>query len=186
MVGVNRKWDHRRIIWTKDHLYITRPNCSDAIEKLPLDEIQAVIDMNDEPDLTITKPSSFVLRPSISYTENVGEKLEASEPPEDDIILQDSSFFSRKNSSTSCILQIKTIIDGAVAGRTLYLSTLLDSNPEQQRQAIISRLLDAVAVARKKALVLSRFQQAQGQVRWVQSSTSFQMAMAALIMLVSV
>ncbi len=82
-------------------------------------------------------------------------------------------------------MQIKTIMDSVIAGRTLYLSTRQDHSPEQQRQAIVTSLSDAVAIARKKAQVLSRFQKTQEQVRWVQSSMIFQMVMAVLIMLVS-
>jgi hypothetical protein len=140
------------------------------------------VEMNDEPDSSI-KQQSFVIRPKNSFTENRDDPDETLR----DIsatVAHDASFFSR-NSASSCIMQIKTIRDSVIAGRTLYLSTRQDHNPEQLRQAIVSSLCEAVSSARKKALVLSNFQKSQEQVRSVQGSLVFQMAMASLIMLVS-
>ena len=179
-----RKWEQRRIVWTRDKFYVTRLNSCEAIETLPLNEIQAVVEMNDEPDALI-KQQGFVSRAINSFTENKEEPEETlrEHQRELDAAGHDAAFFSR-NSTTSCVLQIKTIIDSVIAGRTLYLSTRLDHNPEHQRQAIASSLCDAVAVARKKALVMSSFQKTQEKVRRVQGSLAFQMAMAILIILV--
>jgi hypothetical protein len=179
LIGANRKWDHRRIVWTRDQFYVTRINSLEAVEAIPLNEIQAVVEMNDEPD-TVLKQPSFLTRPKNSVVENNEEPVEASR----DSNAAEASLFSR-NSTTNCVLQIKTMMDSVIAGRTLYLSTRHDHNSEQQRQAIVSTLSDAVAVARKKALVLSSFQKSQEKVRRVQGSLAFQMAMAALIILVS-
>ncbi len=143
------------------------------------------MEMNDEPDTNI-KQQTFVIRNKNSFHENKEETDDTLRDSSRDIetVAQDASFFSR-NSATSCVMQIKTIMDSVIAGRTLYLSTRQDHSPEQLRQAIVTSLSDAVAIARKKAQVLSRFQKTQEQVRWVQSSMIFQMVMAALIMLVS-
>ena len=184
LVDVNRKWDHRRIVWTREKFYVTRLNSPEATETLPLNEIQAVVEMNDEPDVSL-KQMSFIGRPKNSLSENKEEPIDSRDYHGDiDSAAHDAAFFSR-NSSTSCVLQIKTIMDSVIAGRTLYLSARLDQNPEHQRQAIVSSLSDAVATAKKKALVLSNFQKTQGQVQRVQGSFVFQMVMAALIMLVS-
>jgi hypothetical protein len=140
--------------------------------------------MNDEPDVSLKQPS-FVSRSKNSFSDVKEESVETRDyKREINAAAPDASFFSR-NSTTSCVLQIKTIVDSVIAGRTLYLSTRLDHNPEQRRQAIVSSLCDAVAIARKKALVQSSFQKTQEQVRWVQGSLVFQTSMAILIMLVS-
>jgi hypothetical protein len=184
LADVNRKWDHRRVVWTKDQFYVARPNSLQAIESLPLNEIQAVMEMNDEPDVAL-KQASFSRRSKSSLTETKEETIDSRDHHREiDAAAQDAAFFSQ-NSATSCVLQIKTVLDSVIAGRTLYLSTRLDHSPEQQRQAIVSSLCDAVAVARKKALVMSSFQKTQEQVRRVQGSFAFQMTMASLIILVS-
>ena len=169
-------WQEMRIVWTKDTLFVARPNETRIIDTLPLFEIQAVLDMNEEPDLAF-KPGSLMGRSRSTYSEK-------KEPSEDNpASTGDASIFSGK-SAIKCVLQIKTVINSEIAGRTLYLSTRNDINPEQRRQAVVSSLWSAVVAAQKKALALSRFQKSQEKVRQVQGSLAFQIAMAILIMLV--
>ena len=193
-------------MWTRDSLYVAPPNSTRAIETLPLNEIQAVVEMNDEPESN-SKQLSFLNRKCSHKDDDDGSfrdsrprslvnrarTLHSDKKQDDDGMFrekensptaQDASLFSR-NSTANCDLQVKTVVESVIAGRTLYLSTRLDHNPEQQRQAIVSTLCDAVAIARKKALVMSSFQKSQEKVRRVQSSLAFQIAMATLIILVS-
>ncbi len=85
----------------------------------------------------------------------------------------------------NCVFQVKTALDSVIAGRTIYLSTRNDVDPEQRRQALVSALREAVSTAQKKALALSRFQKSQEIVRTVQKSFLFQILMSILIILVT-
>jgi hypothetical protein len=171
-------------VWTKDSLYVARPNDSTVIDSIPLNEIHAVMEMNEEPDYLKTNQQSFYHR--LKNNIQTDKKDEAEAPTELEVLRasQGSSFFSR-SSKKNCVLQIKTALDGVVAGRTIYLSTRTDPNPEQRRQAVVVSLNDAAVIAQKKALAMSRFQKAQERVRMIQGSLPFQVFMAALIMLVN-
>jgi hypothetical protein len=165
-----------RIVWTKDTLFITRPKESRIIDRLPLFQIQAVLDMNEEADLSSRQGS--ILARSRSY---LSEKKETADS--NPASTREASIFSR-NSAIKYVLQIKTDMNSEIAGRTLYLSTRNEINPEQRRQAVVSSLWSAVVAAQKKAIAVSRFQKSQEKVRKIQGSLSFQIAMAILIMLV--
>ncbi len=180
-------WRPRRIVWTRDTFYVSRPGETTALDVLPLHEIQAVIETNDEPESTvknlhglggasgvISKPNSFAEKKAITSLKNCEQSADEG----------DASIFSQKASNRS-ILQIKTAVDSCIAGRTYYLSTRNDHHPEQKRHSIVSSLGDAVVVAQRKAIALSRFQKTQEKLRWVQGSFAFQITMAVLIMLVS-
>jgi hypothetical protein len=193
-------------VWTRDSLYVAPPNSTRAIETLPLNEIQAVVEMNDEPESN-SKQLSFLNRKCSHKDDDDGSfrdsrprslvnrarTLHSDKKQDDDGMFrekensptaQDASLFSR-NSTANCDLQVKTVVESVIAGRTLYLSTRNDANPEQQRQTVVTSLSNAVVIAQRKALAMSHFQKTQEQVRWLQGSTAFQMCMAALIMMVT-
>ena len=208
-VLADRNWELRRIVWTKDSLYVSPPNSTRAIDTLPLNEIQAVVEMNDEPDPNFKQPHvvnrsrstyvdrkedddgsfrdnwhrSFVGRPKTSIADKKEDDDDLFRDRENCATSQDASLFSR-NSTANCVLQVKTVVDSVIAGRTLYLSTRNDANPEQQRQTVVTSLSNAVVIAQRKAQAMSRFQKTQEQVRWLQGSNTFPMCMAALIMMV--
>ncbi len=168
-------------MWTKDSLYVARPDSASAIDTIPLYEIRAVIEMNDDSDSTMKQ--SFMNRPRNSLPDKKEDEDGSFRDKEPTATVQDASLFSR-NSTANCVLQIKTAVDSVLAGRTLYLSTRNGANPDEQRQAIVSSLSNAVEIAKRKVLTMSRFQKSQEQVRWVQGSNAFQMLMAILIMMV--
>jgi hypothetical protein len=178
---LNSTWQQRQIMWTKEALYVARPNETIVIDSIPLNEIHAVLEMNDDSD-TLRLQQTFNRSRNSFYTE---KKDDAEAPKEIDppTISNDASFFSRKFSA-KFVLQIKTALDGVVAGRTLYLSTRSNQNSEDRRQALVSTLWDAVSIAHRKALVMSRFQKVQEKIRWIQGSLVFQISMAILIMMV--
>ena len=192
LFGVTRIWRPRRIIWTSDAFYLARPGDNKQfIDVLPLHEIEAVIVMNDATEaslkhsqFTLNSESDIFSRLKTSATDKKIES-EATLPKNynQQADEQDASIFSR-NSSASSVLQIKTVVDSCTAGRTYYLSTRNDQSPEELRQLIVSGLGAAVAVARRKAIALSRFQKSQEYVQWFLGSFAFQIAMAVLIMLV--
>jgi hypothetical protein len=167
-----------RIVWTKDTFYVARPNESRIIDSLPLFEIQAVMEMNEEADASFKSTGVMNRTKGVFADRKDGSQENIASAPE-------ATFFSR-NSTIKCVLQIKTVIDSEIAGRTLYLSTRNDTDPEQLRKAVVSSLWNAVEAARRKALAMSRFQKSQEKVRWVQGSLLFQIAMAILIMLVTI
>jgi hypothetical protein len=76
--------------------------------------------------------------------------------------------------------QIKTVPDGYNSGRSYYLRTKQD--PASSR--IIQHLCDITKTARKRAVALSRFNQAQNLVRRFHDSTIFQLAVSLLIITV--
>ncbi len=84
----------------------------------------------------------------------------------------------------SNIIQLKTAVDGFNSGKTYYLSTRENLNPEQSRQLILKQLSASVKVARRNADAKSRFQKSQEKVQVVQGSMAFQLAMALLITVV--
>jgi hypothetical protein len=170
-------------VWTKDAFYVARPNETNILDSIPLHEINDVMEMSDDPDAT--KFQQMRSKQNV-YSRTDTERKDGPDGTRDIMhptIFNDSSFFSSK-SSAKCVFQIKTALDGVVAGRTLFFSTRTETDPEQQRQAIVSTLKDAVATAHRKALVMSRFQKAQEAVRWIQGSLVFQIFMAILIMMV--
>jgi hypothetical protein len=167
---------------------VARPGEITAIDVLPLHEIQAVIEMNDVTEATLksiqslNSTSGVFYRPKSFVTERKvdSEATHKLQQPGD----EDDALIFSQNSSTS-VLQIKTVINSCIAGRAYYLSTRKDQSPEQRRQAIVSDLGAAVAVAQRKAIALSQFQRSQENVRWIQGSVAFQITMAVLITLVS-
>ncbi len=181
-------WRPRKIVWTKDTMYVARTDDNTVIEALPLHAIKAVIEMTDDVEGTF---KHFQSMSGISLTRQkslLAERREESDrviqEGEDTTIGEDASFFSQK-ASVSSSLQIKTGSDSVIAGRSYYLSARNDHNPEELRQVIVSSLRAAVLVAQKKARAMSRFQKSQEQVRSVQGSMVFQIAMAILIMMVT-
>jgi hypothetical protein len=176
-------WRQRHIIWTRDTLYVARPDETTVIDALPLHAIDAVIEMTDDVEGTIKQLQSISRHKSV-LAERRAESERAIHEAIDTSIGEDAAIFSRK-ASISSILQIKTGIDSVIAGRSYYLSTRNDHNPEQLRHAIVSSLWATVLIAKKKAQAMTRFQNSQEKVRSVQSSMFFQIAMAILIMMVS-
>jgi hypothetical protein len=171
-------------------MYVARPDEKTIIEALPLHAIDAVIEMADDMEGNIKhmqgiSSTSLMSRHKSLFTEKkAGSERVIHDSGEDTSIGEDASFFSRKASANS-ILQIKTGSDSVGGGRSYYLSTRNDHNPEELRQVIVSSLWAAVLVAKKKAHALSRFQNSQEKVRSIQGSMIFQIVMAVLIMMVA-
>jgi hypothetical protein len=76
--------------------------------------------------------------------------------------------------------QIKTVFDGYNSGRSYYLRT----KPDAESSRIVPHLRDSSEAARKRAVVLSRFKQAQKAVRLFHDSIFFQIAVCLLIVTV--
>ena len=170
-------------------MYVARPDENTVIEALPLHAIDTVIEMADDVEGSTKHVQGISGISQISRHKSFSaEKKAESERTlldgEDISIGEDASFFSRKASVCS-VLQVKTGSDSVIAGRSYYLSTRNDHNPEELRQVIVSSLLAAVLVAKKKAKAMSRFQNSQEQVRLVQGSMIFQITMAILIIMVA-
>ena len=193
----DRIWRPRKIVWTKDMLYIARPEGQEIIDDVPLHEVEEVMTMSEEID-PITKSLIDKSKPNrdfffkgdlvIGSTTALNDPetaIERNEEQERGAGLQGSaSKFSLVHANQSHSLQIKTALDGLNSGKTYYLSTRSSPNPEQTRQSIVSQLLANSMKARRKAEAKSRFQKSQEKVQRFQSSLAFQLAMALLIMVV--
>jgi hypothetical protein len=160
-------------------LYISRPGTLVVVDSIPLSEIDEVTEMNDE---SISK-STAILNPVKSNR----SKADLAEITDTGNSFEDNTSGGRRffvQNQLSNILQIKTAIDGYNSGKTYYLSTGSTANPELNRQTIVSQLSAKVKIARRKADAKSRFQKSQEQVQIVQGSLSFQLIMAAFIVVV--
>jgi hypothetical protein len=155
------------------------------VDSIPLCEIEAVMEMNDESiqnNKTSFSTSLNPIKPIHSHS-----KADLAEIP--DMCTKDEDHLSGGKKflvqpQLSNILQIKTILDGYNSGKTYYLSTRNNSNPELDRQLIVSQLSAKVKISRRKAEAKSRFQKSQEKVQVVQGSLTFQIIMAVFIMVV--
>jgi hypothetical protein len=167
----------RRIVWTKDDLFISRHGTLVVVDSIPLSEIDEVMEMNDE-----TIPNTKALTGSSSLTPAKSTNSNLGEINDTENLYGGKKFLV--HAQLSNILQIKTALNGYNSGKTYYLSTRQDANPELTRQTIVSQLSAKVKISKRKADAKSRFEKSQEQVQVVQGSLSFQLAMALLIMVV--
>ena len=91
---------------------------------------------------------------------------------DDSLSLQSESKGHAENVKNYSTFQIKTVPDGYNSGRTYYLRTMPDPAPSR----IIQKLREGTNAARKRAVVMSRFKQAQKFVRQFHDSTFFQVS----------
>jgi hypothetical protein len=186
----DRIWRPRKIVWTKDTLYIARPEGQEIVDDVPLHEVEEVMTMSEEMD-PITKSLIDKSKPNKDFL----FKNDINETTETAVVRNDeqergagsiglSSKLSLVHANLSNSLQIKTTWDGLNSGKTYYLSTRSSTNPEQIRQSIVSQLRANVMSAQRKAQAKSRFEKSQEKVQTVQSSLAFQVSMAVLIMVV--
>jgi hypothetical protein len=174
---VFRIWRLRRIVWTKDDLYISRHGTLVIVDSIPLSEIEDVMEMSDE-SIQTNK-----LNNSTSLNRSIHSKADLAEIPEPSI-KDDGGKRFLVHAQLSNILQIKTALDGHNSGKTYYLSTRHNANPELNRQIIVSQLSAKVKISRRKAEAKSRFQRSQEKVQRVQGSLTFQLVMAVFIVVV--
>ena len=173
-----RIWQHRKVVWTKDTLFVCRG--PSAVDKVPLHEILSVTEMNDEfVGIRPAQNRSYIFS---SLSESRG-KPDCQQEKQDEAHVQKQKSFSTQG-NLSNILQIKTVADGFNSGRTYYFSTREGANPELLRQNIVAKLSEHVLKAQRKAEAKSRFQRSQEKVQWLQRSMLFQTTVAVLIMMV--
>jgi hypothetical protein len=178
---VFRIWRPRKVVWTKDDLYISRPGTLVVVDCVPLREIEDVMEMSD--DSVQTNKSSV----SLVSVKSTVSKADFQEIPDTCTKVEDNSSGGKRflvQAQQCNILQIKTALDGYNSGKTYYLSTRHNANPEQDRQIIVSQLSARVKISRRKAEAKSRFQKSQEKVQIVQGSLTFQLVMAAFIVVV--
>jgi hypothetical protein len=96
-------------VWTKDSLYVARPTVTTVIDTIPLDEIHAVMEMNEEPEpLKSTQQSLFNRLKSNVHTERRDEAEDSAEDLEATLATEashGSAIFSR-STKKNCILQV--------------------------------------------------------------------------------
>jgi hypothetical protein len=173
------------------------------IDTIPLHEIEGVMEMNEETEQKTRSLSSASDSKSNrdspvsnSLENHVGQGSSArrlintsyptvlSQSGSPAAVSGASNRISYLQAQSSSILQIKTTVNGRNAGKTYYVSTRANSNPEQCRKSIVLQLNENVRIARRNAEAKSRFQRSQERVQHVQSSFIFQLIMAIFIMLV--
>ncbi len=199
IVSFYRIWRDRRLVLTKEDLFLARNGALSIIDTIPLHEIDGVMEMNEETEQktrsvsTATDSKMNRDSPSTHSPENcVGQGSSASrllKRPDGSSrgptgLSGSSNRISYLQAQSSSILQIKTTINGRNAGKTYYVSTRANSNPEQCRQSIVLQLNENIRIARRNAEAKSRFQRSQERVQHIQSSFIFQLVMALFIMLV--
>ena len=183
----NRIWRHRRIVWTRDYLYIARTGGLEILDMIPLHEIAEVVEMDDEPEPNSNKsPSTPLIKTDLGH-EAFESKISVDrrkDKKQSSSNALHNTFLSQARLSN--VLQIKTTLDGLNSGRTYYLSTRSLANAIVCKQNIHKQLLSLVKTAKRKAEAKTRYQRSQDQVKAVQSSTMFQVTMATLIIVVTV
>ena len=187
-----RIWRARRIVWTKDELYMVRHCGLQILDSIPLHEIEGIMEMNNDDVEIQSSKSPSSTPPTIIQSKLAGNQDFPLPVNNDDRNYDRSSSLSSTTAKKfvvqaqlSNIIQLKTAVDGYNSGKTYYISTRENPNPEQSRQSILAQLNADVMVARRKADAKSRFQKSQEQVLAVQGSIAFQLAMALLITVVT-
>ena len=142
-----RRWEARRIIYTKDTLCIAFVGEDTVRDMVPLAEILHIEELSSE----------FAKELSAPATSNASESLSAN---------SNSSFLFRSRSTrkvtrvVSTILQIVTKEKGYNSGRTYYLQP----STQQEQEHLLQELAKLSEVARKKAEGKTRFQNSQVRV----------------------
>jgi hypothetical protein len=194
----DRTWRDRRLVWTKEELFFARHGALAIIDNIPLHEIDDVLEMNEETEQK-TRSQSTIASTTTQFKPNKDSPMAYIPPdiwPGQEVLTggeHNSSAYNMTGISTrishlqahsSSILQIKTAVFGFNAGKTYYVSTRRNDNPEECRKSIASQLIENVRAARRNAEAKSRFQRSQEKVQYVQQSLVFQLIMAFFIMLV--
>ena len=177
-----RIWRARRLVWTKETLYISRPNNLEITDTIPLEEIDEVLIMEEKSDKKTAMKWAAPTKPiSVDFAEsfNSPDRQEISPSHTNSKTV---AFLSQAGLSN--VLHIKTAEQGINSGRTYYISTRSNPDAAECRIKIVEQLTVLARVARRKAEAKSRFQRTQQNVRVLQSSFVFQMVMASLIVLV--
>jgi hypothetical protein len=181
------------VLWTKDVFYVAREGNVGLVDSIPLHEVLAVMEMNDEQDNAAANSSSRSMTsmmpdiPLFDAARRRGVNAAGACTAGGDDGSSGNAALRRWNNclQAKSVLQIKTAPDGLNSGRTYYLSTRNGEDPERRRQAFLELLCDAVEAARRRAEAKSRFEKSQERVQWVQGSMAFQVLMAILIIVVS-
>jgi hypothetical protein len=183
-----RTWQLRKILVSKDMLYVSRTSENVPIDTIPLHEIISVTGMSDDHRRESTMSSERVS--SLHF----GKRSNTTNPTSSDSNKHEMGMSENHSRATRLasedfqfvrehydkVFQIKTDQDGFNSGRTYYLQT----NSKVERQDIIEELDHIVEKAKSKKAASSMLHGMQHKIRKIYNSYSFQMMVAFLIITV--
>ena len=166
---MNRNWERRFIVWTREKLFIARGEI--LVDTIPLHEIVNVSEMNEDNVFSSSRASKITMS---SQTLLPCESFEN----EKSDLRQSLEIKSRKPSARQ--LQLKTVANGFNGGRTYYIRTLCNSSSDN----FLEELTQAIRIAQKHVNRQSWSIKCQETVRRLQESTPFQSCIVFFIITV--
>jgi hypothetical protein len=175
-VKIFRKWQTRRLVITKEELYICLLNDDVIRDWIPLSDIEAVSDLQDsvETPRVLSRPNSGSFS---SKGTNALKENSANITPSHSI--RDEKYMFLAQSGANGIV-ISTIDDGHNSGRKYYIR----AGSEEARAAISGEIKKLAKEAKKKLEGKTRILWAQQKIASFMKSSIIQFTLAFMIVMV--